>query len=90
MTTHPRRDFAGITAFGFIQVQADVEVEVARGGPPTTKTGNRILAAEPVSLLRPGDVITGTGGTFSTKSAEEKGFEPLVQLPVRRFSKPLP
>ena len=27
---------------------------------------------------------------FLGNSAEEKGFEPLVQLPVRRFSKPLP
>jgi hypothetical protein len=27
---------------------------------------------------------------FTANLAEEKGFEPLVELPPRRFSKPLP
>jgi hypothetical protein len=30
------------------------------------------------------------GVSAANNSAEEKGFEPLVPLPVRRFSKPLP
>ena len=55
------------------------------------KTPNFILSGWQDSNLRPpapkAGAITGLRYTPKTKKAESKGFEPLVQFPIRMFSK---
>ena len=65
------------TRAGHVQVAVAVKVHVQVDGyDQVNEKESRWEQAEPASS--------------DAESAEEKGFEPLVVLPLRRFSKPLP